>query len=55
MIFVDQSSTTFFIHLFPQFYKLTVYTAKPVSRGHLCDKKMWPYKTGDLLKEVQII
>jgi hypothetical protein len=28
---------------------------KPVLRGHLWDKKRWPYKTGDLLKEVQII
>jgi hypothetical protein len=29
-------------------------TVKPVLRGHLWDKeKKWPYKTGDLLKEVQ--
>jgi len=26
-------------------------TVKPVLRGHLRDKK-WPYKTGDLFKEV---
>ena len=28
-------------------------TVKPVLRGHLQDKRKWPYKTGDLLKEVQ--
>ena len=29
---------------------------KPVLRGHdLGSKKRWPYKTGDLLKEVQFI
>ena len=27
-------------------------TVKPVLRGHLWDKKKWPYNTGDLLKEV---
>ena len=31
------------------------YTVKPVSRGHLRDKKKWPYKTGYLLKDVQLI
>jgi len=30
-------------------------TVKPVLRGRLWDKVMWPYKTGDLLKEVQFI
>jgi len=30
-------------------------TAKPVLRGYLWDKKKWPYKTGDLLKEVHFI
>jgi len=25
---------------------------KPVLGGHLWDKKKWPYKTGDLIKEV---
>ena len=28
---------------------------KSVLRGHHCDKEKWPYKTGDLLKEVQFI
>ena len=28
---------------------------KPVLRGHLWDTKKWPYKSGDLLKEVQFI
>ena len=29
---------------------------KPVLRGHLWDKeRVWPYKTGDLLKEVKFI
>ena len=27
-------------------------TVKPVLRGHLWDKKKWPYKTEDLLKKV---
>jgi hypothetical protein len=26
-------------------------TVKPVLRGHLWEKKKWPYKTGDLLKK----
>ena len=34
-------------------------TVKPVLRGHPWDQKRWPYnsyyKTGDLLKEVQLI
>ena len=30
-------------------------TVKPVLRGHLWDKEKWPYKSGDLLKEVQFI
>jgi hypothetical protein len=30
-----------------------IYTVKPVLRGHLWDKDKVPYKTGDLLKEVQ--
>jgi hypothetical protein len=33
----------------------TVHTIKPVLRGHLWDKEKWPYKTDDLLKEVQFI
>ena len=28
---------------------------KPVLRGHIWTKKKLPYKTGDLLKEVQFI
>ena len=32
-----------------------VCTVKPVLRGHIRDKKKWSYKTGDLLKEVQLI
>jgi hypothetical protein len=28
---------------------------KPVVRCHFWDKERWPYKTGDLLKEVQFI
>ena len=32
-----------------------MYTFKPVLRGHFWTKKTWPYKTGDLLKEVQFI
>jgi hypothetical protein len=28
---------------------------KPVLRVHLWKKEKWPYKTGDLLKEVQLI
>jgi hypothetical protein len=31
-----------------------MYTVKPVLRGHLWDKKKWPYKTGDFLKNVPI-
>ena len=53
-----------------QFYVLLIFileveqkrnTVKPVLRGHLWDKVIfstkikWPYKTGDLLKEVQFI
>jgi hypothetical protein len=30
-------------------------TVKPVLRGHPWDKEKWPYKTGDLLKEVKFI
>jgi hypothetical protein len=30
-------------------------TVKPVLRGHLWDKEKYPFKTGDLLKEVQFI
>ena len=30
-------------------------TVKPVLRGHLWNKEKWPYKTSDLLKEVQFI
>ena len=33
---------------------ILMYTVKPVSRGHLWDKKKWPYKTGDFLKNVPI-
>ena len=30
-------------------------TVKPVLRGHLGDKELkWSFKTGDLLKEVQL-
>jgi hypothetical protein len=32
-----------------------IYTVGPVLRGHLRDKEKWPYKTGDLLKEVQFV
>jgi hypothetical protein len=32
-----------------------IHTFKPVLRGHLRGKKKWPFKTGDLLKEVQLI
>jgi hypothetical protein len=35
-----------------QYSKITV---KPVLRGHHRDKEKWPYKTGDLLKEVQFV
>ena len=31
------------------------YTVTPVFRGHLWDTEKWPYKTGDLLKEVQFV
>jgi hypothetical protein len=31
------------------------YTVEPVLRGHLWDKEKWHYKTGDLLKEVQVL
>jgi hypothetical protein len=31
------------------------YTVKPVLRGHLWEKERCPYKTGDLLNEVQFI
>jgi hypothetical protein len=31
---------------------MNVNTVKPVLRGHLWGKEKWPYKTGDLLKEV---
>jgi hypothetical protein len=34
---------------------LVKHTVKPVLRGHLEDKKKWPYKTGDILLEVQFI
>jgi len=34
---------------------LLQYTVKPVLRGHFWDKEKRPYKTGDLLKEVQFI
>ena len=30
-----------------------IVTVKPVLRGHIWDKEKWPYKTGDLLKEVK--
>jgi hypothetical protein len=30
-------------------------TVKPVLRGHHWDREKWPFKTGDLLKEVQFI
>ena len=32
---------------------VVLYIVKPVLRGHLWDKKKRPFKTGDLLKEVQ--
>ena len=32
-----------------------MYIGKPVLRGHLWDKEKWPYKTGDLLKDVQFM
>ena len=31
------------------------YTVQPVLRGHIWGKKKWPYKTDDLLKEVEFI
>ena len=31
------------------------YTIKPVLRSHIEAKKKWPFKTGDLKKEVQFI
>jgi hypothetical protein len=34
---------------------LLQYTVKHVLRGHFWDKEKWPYKTGDLLKEVEFI
>ena len=35
---------------------ISCYTVKHVFRGrHLWDKKKWPYKTGGILKEVQIM
>ena len=35
---------------------MMTYTVKSVLRGHLWDKEQkWPFKTGDLLKEVQFI
>ena len=37
------------------YYQVVLTTVKPVLRGDLWDKEMWPYKTGDLLKEVQFI
>ena len=35
--------------------KCCISTLKPVLRGHLWDKEKVPYKTGDLLKEVQFL
>ena len=35
--------------------QMRLITVKPVLRGHLIDIKKCPYKTGDLLKEVQFI
>ena len=35
--------------------RLVLYTVKYVCRGHLMDNEKLPYKTGDLLKEVQFI
>jgi hypothetical protein len=34
---------------------LLKHLVKPVLKGHFGTKKKWPYKTGDLLKEVQFI
>jgi hypothetical protein len=34
---------------------VNIYTVKPVKRGDLWDKQKWPYKTGDLLREVNFI
>ena len=38
-------------------YKNNLYntTVKSILRGHLSDKKRWHHKTGDFLKEVQVI
>jgi hypothetical protein len=53
-------STQYFIALTCQEHEM-IYTerkkciVKPVLRGHLGDKEKWPYKTGDLLKEVYLI
>ena len=38
--------------LYTIFTCMSLNIVKPVLRGH---KKMWPYETGDLLKEVQFI
>jgi hypothetical protein len=35
--------------------RIMVIIVKPVLRGHLLDKDKVAYKTGDLLKEVQLI
>ena len=35
--------------------RLVLYTVKYVCRVHHMDNEKWPYKTGDLLKELQFI
>jgi hypothetical protein len=40
--------------VFSGYYGFFITTVKPVLRGHLWYKKKWPYKTGDLLKEVDM-
>ena len=38
---------------YQKFFFFYTSTVKPVLRGHLQEKEKWPYKAGDLLKEVQ--
>ena len=42
------------IKLIPTMVGPWLHTVKAVLRGHLWDKEKWHYKTGDLLKEVQL-
>ena len=47
----DQSNMFRIIHVCNQH----IHVVKPVLRGHLWDKDKWPYKTGDVSKEIQYI